>query len=1634
MKTLLVLVLIGLLAYAQADYQTKLLTNNLSFDWYVNGDVLNARLRYSGSGWFAVGFDAGQGMCGGDGVIVTLSNGVPSVRAAFLNCSSYDPADFQQTGIVKDILQDTKHAGYLLSSSAQVTGSLVVATFSRKLNTGVTGDVQLSATAGAVTPLLYAFGYMPNLSFHLDAGRFNVALVPNACPSNCNGAGSCVSNRCVCNVGFGGSDCSVPLSFSKNFDSTYQLLWAVSGNVLYAQAVQTAASQVWIGLALDPSGQGNMCGSDGIFGSLQSGVPTARATYLNCTRESETDPTQAGVLQDILSDTKHEFYLLYSGIDRLIATSQTVLSFARPLDTGVASDVRLSSAAGATTMVLFAYGSSAQLSTHPHDGHLQLAFIPAVGPCQTGCSGHGTCSADGTHCVCVAGYGMEDCSLGLSQSAALDSTYTFYWSVQKNTLYAQTVKTGLSQVWVGIGFDPLGEGNMCGRQGVIGSVTDGVTAVHPYFLNCTREDPNDPTDAKMVEDISQDILHAGYLLYGNYDVLPGGGAYVLSFARALDTGIAGDIQLPTTPGNSFDFIWAYGNIGALSGHTHDGNQKLILQPTSGPCATGCSYHGTCAADLSHCICAVGFGGANCSVALTANTNLSSANGFQIYWGVSGDVLHVQAVRAAGQPKVWMGIGFDGTGKGDMCGSDGVFGYVDSAGNATVRASYLNCSAYNETDPNQSGMVADILADVKHADYLSYGYYDTLPTGDVALSFARKLNTQVASDVQLPTTPGVAASVIWALGDRTTFSIHAHAGSAFIAPVPAATPCQSGCSGHGHCSADNSACVCDAGWTGDDCSVARPSEVVLEPGFTMSWTIDPSTKKLTVTLAINTPQCWAGVGLRSDVKNSMEGAEYWIGQADGQEGRVSVASYVPDSSDAYSRPVLSSVSSVVATGGGFDAEWSKYTFVRNFEATGFPTLTAGQDWYIVWAHCKAAQTTASLAYHGGAHSTSTTLVNFFSGASGSSDEKTNGPWAVILVGVLLGLAALLLHLTRFGGSSTSDDSLDAQVQQGPSKPLVARKTRRGCFRSDAPPASSAIIFAVFLIFILASWAISVAYLSPKTTEGSSEHKHMFTQPGSVSVSVFYASLLTITLLLLANQAHPLSSFFVLQKPIKQLGLSVGEVGIILCYAALNIWWIVHWAASGPEQVTGEGKEKVTRVIGHLNDLHMALLLLPVTRNSVWVWLFGIPFERAIKYHRWLARLTWTFVTTHMFLWWAVWGANSVLGKYAFAFDTGVPDRNTAIWSGEVSWLLMTVMAVLAYETVRRGRFELFYYAHHLFLVAFPLAVLHSWKAGGHLLQYSLAALALYVLDRVLRVAAGRCRPFVVARASAEITEVTRLEVKPRNASPGAAALNFKAGQYCFLNVPAISSLEWHPFSISSAPGRSSFTFHIKNMGDETWTGKLAALAAASASSSSDSLMDINVDGPYGDPGIALQDYRSLLLVAGGIGVTPVASILEDLLQRMEEQPSSDSLPQLVNLVWVVKDPLCLQWFSDLIHRLDRFPNRTFRLQLYVTNSLAQRQGLSHRVHTDSKKQPLMQDVPVHSQVDEAALPKFRFLLGRPMLTDIIEHVAQGSLERGIQQVGTFVCGPKDLVNDLCDAALGPRAGTVRFDVHKETFAL
>ena len=125
--------------------------------------------------------------------------------------------------------------------------------------------------------------------------------------------------------------------------------------------------------------------------------------------------------------------------------------------------------------------------------------------------------------------------------------------------------------------------------------------------------------------------------------------------------------------------------------------------------------------------------------------------------------------------------------------------------------------------------------------------------------------------------------------------------------------------------------------------------------------------------------------------------------------------------------------------------------------------------------------------------------------------------------------------------------------------------------------------------------------------------------------------------------------------------------------------------------------------------------------------------------------------------------------------------------------------------RRGHFEIFYFTHLLYWPYFPLIILHAPQSW----LWCVGPFTVWLLDKTLRVVnvyfgSGAT---VVKKGMILPSSVTGLVVeRPAKFNFSAGdfnfnfnfKFNFNAGDWVFVNIPAVAAHEWHPFTISSAP--------------------------------------------------------------------------------------------------------------------------------------------------------------------------------------------------------------------------------------------
>ncbi len=165
---------------------------------------------------------------------------------------------------------------------------------------------------------------------------------------------------------------------------------------------------------------------------------------------------------------------------------------------------------------------------------------------------------------------------------------------------------------------------------------------------------------------------------------------------------------------------------------------------------------------------------------------------------------------------------------------------------------------------------------------------------------------------------------------------------------------------------------------------------------------------------------------------------------------------------------------------------------------------------------------------------------------------------------------------------------------------------------------------------------------------------------------------------------------------------------------------------------------------------------------------------------------------------------------------------------------------------------------------------------YIVTFVLAA-AAWLWHRVLRPAWLRRKPFTVREVVRETADVWTIHL---SVAPG-RSFRHEAGQFGFLRFLTGSvSREPHPFSISSPPdGSGSVSVTVKELGDYTHTIGLVKPGDQAV-----------IDGPYGSFVPSRHGHGKWVLLAGGVGITPILSILAHLCRTDPNRP--------VLLVWGV----------------------------------------------------------------------------------------------------------------------------------------
>lgn len=230
--------------------------------------------------------------------------------------------------------------------------------------------------------------------------------------------------------------------------------------------------------------------------------------------------------------------------------------------------------------------------------------------------------------------------------------------------------------------------------------------------------------------------------------------------------------------------------------------------------------------------------------------------------------------------------------------------------------------------------------------------------------------------------------------------------------------------------------------------------------------------------------------------------------------------------------------------------------------------------------------------------------------------------------------------------------------------------------------------------------------------------------------------------------------------------------------------------------------------------------------------------------------------------------------------------TAPWRARFAVASVVLLLGLVLLSVLRRRLRLSYEAwqltHGVLAVAIVILALAHIQGVGYYVTGPVKRILFYLLAgglvlllawiRVISPIRRLRRPWRIVEIVPEHGDVTTMRIEP----VGHRGFAFEPGQFGWIVVDQSPFARTsHPFSFSSAGDRSNggqVALTIKALGD--FTDRIATFPAGTK---------VYVDGPHGVFSIDRQQAQGYVFIAGGIGITPLFSMLLTMRERDDIRP-------------------------------------------------------------------------------------------------------------------------------------------------------
>ena len=306
--------------------------------------------------------------------------------------------------------------------------------------------------------------------------------------------------------------------------------------------------------------------------------------------------------------------------------------------------------------------------------------------------------------------------------------------------------------------------------------------------------------------------------------------------------------------------------------------------------------------------------------------------------------------------------------------------------------------------------------------------------------------------------------------------------------------------------------------------------------------------------------------------------------------------------------------------------------------------------------------------------------------------------------------------------------------------------------------------------------------------------------------------------------------------------------------------------------------------------------------------GIGHERLNALHRWggYVCLALAIIHTVPFYIQPVWtdGAlplfQSLYQGQPYIYGTGI---------AAIAPLAFLCIHSLPY--LRRRMYEVFIVMHTPVALVFLGTMI--WHCQNFLTSwhYLFATLGMWAISLIYRLAfLNWARPNRLSWLCGEECSIVLL---PENAIKVTipTQLRWYPGQFVYLRIPGISFFENHPFTIASLcsddlPSDYGDAYRDAILVFRPFGGFTRKVLTAAVCNGPYHTYRAFLDGPYGGMRRELAAFDTVVMIAGGSGITSIVSHLLLLIQKMR---AGAAIVRQVHVIWALKRPDTAAWFRE-----------------------------------------------------------------------------------------------------------------------------